>query len=471
MRNNVVRCLSKSFPTMRFALPSLPCSAALLLSALALLAAGCGGSSTAPAPTSTKADSALVDKLLAKALESKDDDTRQALLQTVAETVGADGSLAAAIPLAVRIPEGSGERDAYYGFATAAAAKTNLDATLSTLVGNPKLRETDEVVAAIGPIMAKNKGPKEAIAWITTNVPEDHRTAAFGPIAEQWVATDPVAAATWAHSLADPGPMSDLATAWGEKDLDAAVKWLKANTSVQDQLALMPTVFDAAADKKAVAASQLAIAELSPEVAKAVLPALATAIAQNTTSNPAAWYDSVPEAMRNEDLRVAVASGWLGRDPTNAIAWLQKVTPAADFDATWSKAVDEWGTSDSDAVEKWLKTAPAGQLKETALVSYALQQTFADAESAKKWAAQIADPAVREKTVKDIEEMDKRIQQQIKEGAPMGMVFMGEDGKPMEHLPQGMIDSSAPTGGSGIPLLNGLPGGANAPKPPATTAK
>jgi hypothetical protein len=454
---------------MRFALLSLPRWTALLLGALALLGAGCSGNKTAPAATSSKSDSAAVEKMMAKALESKEDDTRLTLLQLVAETVGADGGLAASLPLAVRIPEASGERDAFYGFATAAAAKANLDATLATLKGNPKLRETDEVVAAIGPALAKSKGPKEAVAWITANVPEDHRTAAFGPIAEEWVTTDPVAAATWAHSLADPGPMSDLAMAWGEKDMAGAVKWIKANTSVQDQLSLMPTVFDSAAEKKAVQASQLAIAELSPDVAKVVLPALASAIAENTTSNPAAWYDSVPEAMRTQDLRVAVASGWLGRDPTNAIAWLQKITPEKEFDATWAKAVDEWATSDSDAVEKWLKTAPAGKLKESALTSYALQQTFSDAESAKKWAAQIADPVEREKTIKEIEEMDKRIQQQIKEGAPMGMVFMGEDGKPMEHLPQGMMDGQPP--GPSIPLLNGLPGGPNTSAPPAGTSK
>jgi len=392
---------------------------------------------TAAAPTPVAPVlSPLVDKMLTKALASQDSETRTTLFDLSAEAAGTEVGLAAAIPLAQRIPDDNSERSVFLATATTAAAQANLDATLATLLANPKLLATDEVTAAIGPALAQARGVPFALTWIQANVPAASRSAAFSPVAVAWAATKPADAADWARGLSDTSVLAEVVNAWGDQDLPATIHWLKAHITPQVQETLMPTAFASWTDKKPLDASKLALTELDGEVAHSVLPALATAIGADAQADPAAWYASLPPDDQTSDLRQALALGWLPRDSAAAIAWLQQATPPVALADAWNQAVKQWAQNDAASLDKWLQQAPAGALRDAAIKAYARELAFSDAAGAKTAAAQLADPAERDALDKEIDETADAIKKQIAAGGTPGLVFLDDNGKPLPGLPK-----------------------------------
>jgi hypothetical protein len=365
--------------------------------------------------------------------------------------VGETHGLAEAEVLARRLPADSGERDTFLGNAAQAAAKTNLDDALLAAT-NAKLLASENVAGALAEAVARARGVESAITWVKDNVPDSAQIAAYTTIANVWAETDPAGAAKWAHTLSDTGPLNQVLSTWGDQDLPAAVAWINGNTTAEEQVALMPSAFDSWSSKKPLEATKLAVTQLSPEAAHAVLPSLASPVATDPANDPAAWYAALPAGLQAPEVRVALATGWIGRDPAATIAWLQKNTPPADFDDTWKQVVQQWAVSDSADLDKWLKDQPPGALRDAAVTAYANELAFSDVDSAKKMAAQLSDPAAQAALLKEIDATAAAIQKQLSAGGTPGLIFLDQNGKPLESPPQGL---SIQVQGGGAPAGNG----------------
>jgi hypothetical protein len=399
---------------------------------------------------------ALLDKMLAKALQSQDAETRSTLFELVASQVAADHGFAAAIPYSERLPADTGERDTFLGAAATIAAAANLDATVATLQANPKLRENEEIVAAVALTIAKTRGVPAAIAWVQANVPAAAQTAAYTPMAVFWADSDPAAAAQWAHTLADPSTLAEVLTAWGDKDLPTTVKWLKDHLTPEDQLTLMSTAFTGWSQKRPLDAAKIAVAELSPEVARTVLPSLAGPIATDPSGNPATWYGSLPPDLQTIDVRTAIVLGWISRDPSGAILWLQGVSSPIDFPDAWKKTAQQWAQNDPASLDKWLKEVSPNPIRDTAVRAYAVQLAFSDVITARNVAGQLADPGQRAELIKEVNDTADAIKAQLAAGGTPGMIFLDENGHPLRTLPKDIsIQAQGPAGNTTPPPASG----------------
>jgi hypothetical protein len=391
---------------------------------------------------------------MTKALASQDAETRATLFQIFAEEVATERGLPATVPFADRLPADTGERDTFLGYAAAAAAQANLNAAIAALKSDPKLLQNDEVVASFAPVLAQARGVPAAIAWVQANVPATTQSAGFTPIAIAWTQTDPAAAAQWAHGLSDAGTLNEVINNWGDTDLPAAVHWLKTNTTPEDQATLMPTAFGPWTQKKPADAVKLALTELNPTLARTVLPSLATPIGADPNTDPAAWFAKLPPEQQTNDVRLALALGWVVRDPVPAVQWLQASTAPIDFPALWKQCVKQWCQNDTASLDRWLNLHPPGTLRDAAIQAYALQLAFADANAAKNIAAEMSNPVQRDALDKEIDQTAAAIKAQLAAGGTPGLIFLDENGQPLSAPPKDLSVQIQNSGGNKTAVIN-----------------
>jgi hypothetical protein len=439
--------------------------AAIVLTLGSLAFSGCGHQVSAPpsapvaaspATPATTADnsqtlSPLLEKMLAKALQSQDAETRSDLFELVAGEIATQHGLAAAIPVSLRLPEDSGEREAFLGFAAAAAVQASPDAALAVLQSDPQLRQTEDVVAAFAPAYAQARGVPAALAWIQANVPENIQSAAYSPLGVYWAQSAPSDACKWASGLADNSVLSDILSSWGDRDLFSAIHWLKTNVTPEQQDTLMPSAFSAWAQKRPADATKLALSQLTPDAARLILPTIATPVGSDGDSDAAAWFAALPAEDQTNDIRIALVLGWVGRDPTEAVNWLQKSVAPADFLNVWKECVQQWAQNDTTSLNQWLQQQPPGPIRDTAINAYALQLAFSDPASAKTVAAQIADPADRAALLKEIDDTTAAINKQLAAGGTPGLIFLDQNGKPLTSLPKDLSIQVQTSGGNATP--------------------
>ena len=430
--------------------PLRPAALAALVLALGSLAfSGCGPQASAPpatpaasTPATPAADSGnatltpLLEKMLAKALASQDAETRSDLFELVAGEIAANHGLAAAIPVSLRLPADSGEREAFLGFAAAAAVQASPDAALAVLQSDPQLRQTEDVVGAFAPAYAKARGVPAALAWIQASVPVNIQSAAYSPLGIYWAQTAPSDACKWASGLADNSVLSDILSSWGDRDLLSTIQWLKSNTTPEQQDALMPAAFAAWAQKRPADATKLALLELTPNAARLILPTIATPLGSDGDSDAAAWFAALPSVDQTNDIRIALVLGWVSRDPTEAVNWLQKNVAPVDFPNVWKECVQQWAQNDTTSLNQWLQQQPPGSIRDEAVRAYALQLAFSDPAAAKTIAAQIPDPADRAALFKEIDDTTDAIKKQLAAGGTPGLIFLDDNGKPLTSLPK-----------------------------------
>lgn len=100
-----------------------------------------------------------------------------------------------------------------------------------------------------------------------------------------------------------------------------------------------------------------------------------------------------------------LALDWLRQDSGAATEWLAGRPESVNL----SSVVQNWAGQDPEACSAWLNTLPTGEMKDDAIDGLVTGIRWHDSQMAGAWAAQAGSTALREKLVKEVEEVTQAI--------------------------------------------------------------
>jgi len=166
--------------------------------------------------------------------------------------------------------------------------------------------------------------------------------------------------------------LQSITTNWAKQDPSALLDWADKNLSGDTFNSTAQTALKqiGQTDPAAEAAAIAKLAD--PSIANESIPNLATAWAQQDVQAALAWAQTLPttnEALRQKALN-NVLSSWTDADPAGAAAFIeQNLTTDPDFGKIAAQAVSTWGKADPQAAYAWAQSLPAGEVQNAALVS------------------------------------------------------------------------------------------------------
>ena len=101
----------------------------------------------------------------------------------------------------------------------------------------------------------------------------------------------------------------------------------------------------------------------------------------------------------------ASALDWLQQDSGAATEWLAGRPQSVNL----SSVVQNWAGQDPETCSAWLNTLPTGEMKDGAIHGLVTGIRWHDPQMAGAWAAQAGSTALREKLVKEVEEVTQAI--------------------------------------------------------------
>ncbi|MDB6027732.1 MAG: hypothetical protein JWM68_3955 [Verrucomicrobiales bacterium] len=207
------------------------------------------------------------------------------------------------------------------------------------------------------------------IAWARQLTDNDRRNA-FQSIAQQWVAQDPEAAASYMLKSQNDS-FYTVGREWGKNDPQAAMNWAKQQTD------------DKARDS--------------------IYKAIISGWAVNSPSDAASYVASLPAGPFQNSAASSVASNWAENDPAAAASWAVGIPEGDARKVAFQNVVLQWGRSDPEATAQWLENLPSGDSRDTAVVTFAADclKDYAPA-TALKWAQTITSDGVRNNTTLNI---------------------------------------------------------------------
>lgn len=234
--------------------------------------------------------------------------------------------------------------------------------------------------------------------------------AIAGPLA-LWAAKDPAAAEAWVLELAGPARDSALATLVTEisrpdpaHGLQLADRIVEPTMRVEAQGFALAEL--AASDPEAVfarlagnPAESTEQAQLQPALERKVLPALAEA----DPVRMAQWIAdgrTTPEAA--ETAVVATVQRWCQRDPQATARWVADFQDPRLLRSAMEPLVALWTRQQDDAPAAWIKSLPAGDLRDEACAAYAAALATTGSGEARQWAQEIQQTELAAETLRRI---------------------------------------------------------------------
>jgi hypothetical protein len=183
-------------------------------------------------------------------------------------------------------------------------------------------------------------------------------------VAESFGAADPVAAMSWAASIADRQRASlalqGALVGWSQKDPQAVMDYVTAHANLLDI-------------QQAATALASDLASHSPEAA-------------------IKWLNQLPQAVRWRALS-GIAGTLAADDPAAAIRWAQTLSPNDQQSAT-ELIISRGALKDPQTVATWINTM-GGSTRDNALATFASAVTPQDPATAATWVETIENPSVR----------------------------------------------------------------------------
>jgi hypothetical protein len=250
---------------------------------------------------------------------------------------------------------------------------------------------------------------------------------------DRWLEQAPEEAARWVARLPEGGfarqAFRQVASVWGQKDLAAALAWVRQlpdnrnKTEAQNAIALQ------AADKKeARTALDLAMHLPSGPERDRLLQYAALQWATNDRESAAAWVNQ----LRDDDLkskilgRIAIDWGihdppraavfaasripagdsqdeavvnivrlWGGRSPDQAATWVERFSESELRCAAMESLIEVWGKNDLVTAGHWLNRLPGGPSRDRAVSIYVRIMAGEFPSHAIQWIETIEDDALR----------------------------------------------------------------------------
>ena len=192
-------------------------------------------------------------------------------------------------------------------------------------------------------------------------------TLAGNVIAQNWAATDPAAALTWAKNHAE-GPLGGSALSgamrgWWERDHAAAEAY--------------------------------ALAHANDPGAMQLVSALVDGMAKNNPQHAVAWVNQLPDATMRNQSESMLAASWATNDPRAAGEWALTLPNAHSLGSVLSY----WAQTDPEAAGQWVQTLN-GPARDTAIGAFSTGIVVKDPASALNWLASISDPTIKERSLR-----------------------------------------------------------------------
>jgi hypothetical protein len=282
-----------------------------------------------------------------------------------------------------------------------------------------------------------NQDPAAALTWADQTLNGAAYDSVTQTVLKQMGQTDPASEAAALAQISDPNVVNqsipDLATAWAQQDVQAALTWAQSlpttNNDVR-QTALNDVLNSWTATDPAGAAAYLQqnltsdpdFGKLAAQVATSwgnndpqaaltwaqSLPAgaaqntaLVAAVTQLANVDPdTAWADAERLTGNSQSQALGnVISAMANQDPDEAADALGDLPAGTDLDAATTNVATNWLRQDPDEASQWIATLPTGSARDGAVTQLVSTLSKTDPDTAYDWAASISDPTTRNNQV------------------------------------------------------------------------
>jgi len=282
------------------------------------------------------------------------------------------------------------------------APQTELLSSLSALEqeSDPMLREQmfARVVSSIG-------GDGTPLAL-------EQRLSASAPAAMElrdqlvrhWAEVDPAQAAQWSAGVADSATrsaaMTQVAIAWANSDIKAAIRWISSLPMDQPTAdATIALSYEAARTEPLIALETAGRLAPSPERDEALVFALNQWVATDVAA-ARDWALSLPASDLRQRLIAAVSTTG-GQENAQAAAELAatQLEPGAEQDRAAVSIVQQWAQTAPEAAAAWVMQFPEGTLRTSAAANLATIWTIQDPQTAAHWIDALPQGSLREAAI------------------------------------------------------------------------
>jgi uncharacterized protein (DUF2267 family) len=228
--------------------------------------------------------------------------------------------------------------------------------------------------------------PQSAVAW-AISLPVENQAFALRQIVLRGGAITPEHAASLAAQLPADNERGELvreiATAWGKKNADEALKWCETLPTQAEREAAFEPIFAVLAEKQPEAAASYALRLVGSETGYPYLRLSIQKLAETSLDKALEYTQALTKRGGSEDYVAIMLDAWADQDPIEALAVLSTDT---DLSKTYlSNLVDRLSSDSPLEMATRLAELPEGELREAVLNRSASGLWRMDRNEAIKW--------------------------------------------------------------------------------------
>lgn len=272
---------------------------------------------------------------------------------------------------------------------------------LDWLKSQPPTERRDELIRLALKHFSEND-PKGAANWASANLSGADLNNSLIEIAENWAEQNGLEATAWFLAL-PPSPQRDAAVenmlfSWASNEPDAALRYLKENTTLGDLSPLLQRAALAGWSKsdpvKAVTTSlSLSRTNNDPGLFGNTLANWATMDLQGSA-------DWLMENVKTGGERAAavkeLATIFAQQSPAEGIVWLGQLNAGSERDAAASSLVAAWSRADAAGAAKWASSQNASTLSTDAVSSLMHNFILNDAPAFQTWRSSLPEGPLKQ---------------------------------------------------------------------------
>lgn len=324
-------------------------------------------------------------------------------LSALAERMVAEDPVVAA-KAAAGIP-GHDNREAYLGSMMRTWGEKDGVAAATWAMLNYKGQELTDVLYYIADGWAE-ADPSRAADWFLEHAEGSVLDDALWEVAESWGRKDPHTAFEWTDGLDEfmkAGVMQGLAEGWGAVDPGGAAEagMAMGDTDYRDDFLVSVMTQWAGSDPDK--ASAWAVALVNEELRSRTLSELGEMWSLRAPAAAAEWAATVSDPGARRAAESGIAIGWSEHDPAGAVEWaLGSVSDPAELEEMVGDITFNWSNKDPRGAVAWLRNRPKGPGTDLVLKTFSGMLLDDDPAVAVAWAAEMADPAERDRQLRSM---------------------------------------------------------------------
>ena len=223
-------------------------------------------------------------------------------------------------------------------------------------------------------VIARNWSARDlpaALAWGQSLPDLRDRASVIGNMMGAWTTSAPQAAADYA--LSQLGNVREtllgkVATVWAQKDLNAAVAWMKQLPGDDQSAVLQNIKFHWTANDPASAAAY-GVSLPAGSIQNNFLNQVGLGWGMTNPKAAVEWLAQVPEGDARFSAINGIAAGWAETAPKDAAGFVASLPAGKTQDAAARNVLFRWQSADPGSAANWLAQFPEGDLRRDAMES------------------------------------------------------------------------------------------------------